>query len=110
MASKLTKKQLKALKDHCELCDMQGKGVMDVLKSIGKHLAPIAKKLGPKLLKKVVIPFLKKKLVGKGLDPAGNGLRLAGQRGRGKKKLPHMVKGSKAAKEHMAKLRAMRRK
>ena len=46
---------------------------------------------------------------GMGLDlPGGNGLDLPG--GQGKKKKRHMVKGSEEAKNHMAKLRAMRKK
>ena len=53
------------------------------------------------------MPFIKKKMDGGGLSPAGGGLRLAGQ---GKKtKKPKMVKGSAEAKAHMARIRAMRK-
>lgn len=72
-----------ACKTHCQSCIMRGEGIMDVLKSIGKVLGPVAKEIGPTVLKEFVIPFIKKKIEGKGLTPAGGALRLAGQ---GKKK------------------------
>ena len=46
-------------------------------------------------------------MTGNGLSPAGGALKLAGQ---GKKtKKPKMLKGSKEMKEHMARIRAMRK-
>jgi hypothetical protein len=81
---------------------MRGEGFMDILKSIGKVLGPIAKEVGPVALKEFILPFLKTKMAGQGLSPAGGALKLAGQ---GK-----MVKGSEAMKLHMANLRAMKKK
>ncbi len=63
---------------------MRGDGFMDILKSVGSVLGPIARELGPTVLKEFVLPFVKKKLGGKGLSPPGAGLRLAGQRGKRK--------------------------
>ena len=68
---------------------MRGEGFLDVLKSAGKFLVktlgPIAKEVGPTVLKELVVPMLKKK-AGLGLNPAGagfampsSGLKLAGQ-------------------------------
>ena len=93
---------------------MRGEGFMDILKSIGGVLGPIAKEVGPTVLKEFILPFVKKKIAGKGLSPAGGAhgmglspaggaLRLAGQ---GKKK---MTKGSAEMKAHMARIRAMRK-
>lgn len=113
---KLTKVQQKALlnaissqhksavKKHAKALHMQGHGIMDILRSVGEFLGPIAKEVGPTVLKEFVLPFLKKKMEGGGLNPAGQGLKLGGQ---GSKKF---VKGSAEAKAHMAKLRAMRKK
>jgi hypothetical protein len=113
---KLTKAQQKALikalpamhkasaKQHALALHMQGHGIMDIIKSIGSFLGPIAKEVGPTVLKEFVLPFLKKKMEGNGLALPGQGLKLAGQ---GK---PKLVKGSPEAKAHMAKLRAMRKK
>ena len=106
MPTRLTKAQQKSLlsalpahrknavKAHCQSCQMKGEGFMDILKSIGGVLGPIAKELGPTVLKEFILPFIKKKM-GNGLTPAGGALRLAGQRGRGKKKVgrPKKVKG-----------------
>jgi hypothetical protein len=93
-----------AAKAHCRSCQMRGEGFMDIVKSIGSVLGPIAKEVGPVVLKEFVLPLLKKKISGGGLSPAGGSLKLAGQ---GKKK--KLVKGSPAAKAHMARLRAMRK-
>jgi hypothetical protein len=103
-----------AVKSHCQSCQMRGEGFMDIIKSIGSVLGPIAKEVGPVVLKEFILPFIKKKMDGKGLSPAGGGLKLSGQ---GKKAVrtttsisrkPHMVKGSAAAKAHMARIRALR--
>ena len=99
----------KAVKTHCQSCQMKGEGIMDIIKSVGAVIGPIAKEIGPTVLKEFVLPFVKKKIearnkpVGSGLTPAGGALKLAGQ---GKKKL---VKGSAEAKAHMARIRAMRK-
>lgn len=98
-----------ALKKHCNSCEMRGEGIKDIMKKIGDVLGPIAKELGPKVLKEIIVPLLmnyakeKAGLSGKGLSPAGGGLRLAGQ---GKK----MKKGSQEMKDHMARIRAMKKK
>ena len=75
-----------AVKAHCTSCQMKGQGFMDILKSVGSVLGPIAKEVGPTVLKEFVLPFVKKKIEGGGLSLPGGALRLAGQRGRGKKK------------------------
>jgi hypothetical protein len=93
-----------AVKAHCQSCQMRGEGFMDILKSIGSVLGPIAKEVGPVVLKEFILPFVKKKIAGGGLNPAGGTLKLAGQ---GKKK--KMVKGSAEAKAHMARIRSMRK-
>ena len=92
----------KAVKQHAKQLQMQGHGFMDIIKSIGSFLGPIVKEVGPTVLKEFVLPFLKTKMSGNGLSLAGGGLKLAGQ---GK-----VIKGSLAAKEKMAKVRAMKKK
>ena len=106
-----------AVKSHCQSCQMRGEGFMDILKSIGSVLGPIAKEIGPTVLKELILPFVKKKMTGNGLSPAGGGLSPAGGglstggalklAGQGKQK--KMVKGSKEMKAHMARIRAMRK-
>ena len=70
----------------CQL--MRGNGMVDMIKSVAKVLGPVAKEIGKKALKEVVIPYaidkIKKKM-GFGEDKEGKGLRLAGQKGRGLK-------------------------
>jgi hypothetical protein len=117
MPTSLTKTQQKALlkalpesrknaiKAHCRSRQMKGEGIMDILKSIGSVLGPIAKEVGPTVLKEFVLPFVKKKMAGGSLSLPGGSLKLAGQ---GKK--PKLVKGSAEAKAHMARIRAMRKK
>ena len=75
-----------AVKSHCQSCQMRGEGFKDILKSIGKVIGPIAKEVGPVVLKEFILPFVKKKIAGNGLTLPGGGLRLAGQRGQGKKR------------------------
>jgi len=102
LLNSITPARKRAVKSYCRACNMRGEGFMDILKSIGKVLGPIVKEIGPVALKEFILPFLKKKMEGQGLSPAGGSLKLAGQ---GK-----MVKGSPAMKVHMANLRAMRKK
>ena len=99
--SKLTKAQqmavLKALppshrkmvKHHFVRHLQAGGSFMDSLKSFGSKaasfLGPIAKEFGPIVLKEFVLPMLKKKFAGSGLNLSGTGLKLAGQ---GRKKKP----------------------
>ena len=75
-----------ACKRHCQDCQMKGQGFMDIMKSIGKVLGPIAKEIGPTVLKEFVVPFIKKKIDGKGLSLPGGTLKLAGQGKRKRKK------------------------
>lgn len=105
-----------AVKKHCQSCSQKGEGITDILKKIGDVLGPIVKELGPKVLEEIVAPliikFIKEKagLGGKGLQVAGSGLNVAGSglklAGSGKK----MTKGSQEMKDHMAKIRMMRKK
>ena len=83
-----------AVKKHCQSCQMRGEGIADILKSVGGVLGPIIKEVGPTILKEFVAPFIMNKIKqkigeskkGDGLKIPGSGLRLAGQRGKGKKK------------------------
>lgn len=120
---KLTKAQQKALlnalpasekvklKKHVKDLHMKGTGLMDIVRSVGSFLSPIVQQVGPTVLKNFILPFISKQLGGSGLNPAGGslnpaggGLKLAGQGGK------KLVKGSQEAKDHMAKLRALRKK
>tara|TARA_R110000803_G_scaffold3847_2_gene13133 strand:- start:4194 stop:4469 length:276 start_codon:yes stop_codon:yes gene_type:complete len=69
--------RINAVKKHCKSCDMRGEGLMDILKTVGKILGPVAKELGPTVLKEIIAPFIKKKIKkrygGKGLKLAGRG-------------------------------------
>ena len=88
-----------ALKKYCRACQQQGNGVQDIIKKVGNFLGPIAKEVGPKILKEFIIPLLLKKSkehYGLGLTPAGGGLKLAGQ---GKKTSPWIAHCKKVAKE-----------
>jgi hypothetical protein len=117
-----------AVKKHCKSCEMRGEGIKDIMKKIGDVLGPVAKELGPKVLKEIIVPLLmnyakeKAGLSGTGLSPAGGGLGVAGGyyggkglspaggslklAGQGKK----MKKGSQEMKDHMARIRAMKKK
>ena len=46
-----------AVKSHCEKCSMRGDGFMDILKSIGRVLGPVAKAIGPTVLKEFIGSF-----------------------------------------------------
>lgn len=87
-----------AVKAHCVQCSMRGQGIGDILKTIGSVLGPIISEISPSVLKKFILPFIKKKMAGKGmcgkgLRQAGNGILLSGaglvlagaKRGRGLK-------------------------
>ncbi len=81
----------KKLREHLQAGQgMSGAGFFSFLGSIGKALLPIVKAVGMPILKDVLLPagvdMLKKKISGNGLSLPGGALRLAGQRGRGKKK------------------------
>lgn len=51
---------------HVKEKHMKGEGIMDILKSAWQFLGPIAKEVGPTLLKEIALPFLQKKLNGEG--------------------------------------------
>ena len=113
------KKQLVKMVES-ELENQSGEGWWDSIKSFGQKALPILKEVagpiatfvGPIILKEFLLPMLKAKfggglkLSGQGKKKKGSGLGLAGS---GKPKPPHMVKGSQEAKDHMSKLRAMRK-
>lgn len=102
--------------------NVAGSGVgEDFLKSLSwlvKALGPVAKEIGAVVFKEVLLPMIKTKAqqyvksksagsglktAGSGLKTAGSGLKLSGQ-GRGK-----YGKGTPEAKEHMAKIRDLRK-
>lgn len=68
-----------AVRRHCLQCSMRGDGLGSIFKSVGKVMGPIAKEIGPTVMKEIVLPILQKKIEGNGLTPAGGALRLAGQ-------------------------------
>ena len=74
------------IRKECQACAMKGHGLSQILKKAKSVLGPIAKTIGPVVLKKYVLPFVLKKIQGNGLKLAGSGLRLAGQRGYGNRK------------------------
>jgi len=63
---------------NAEKKGMSGTGIMDNIKGLGKGLLEVLKVVGPILAKEVLLPIIKAKM-------EGNGLKLAGQRGKGKK-------------------------
>ena len=89
---KLNRSQKKSLlhglppskKLHCRsICKsgrMRGEGIGDILRKVKNFLGPIAKEVGPVVLKEWLLPYLKTKM-----SSSGNGLRLSGM-GRKKNK------------------------
>ncbi len=81
----LPKHRINAAHKHCIACAQRGDGLKDIMKSVGKVLGGVAKDLGPTVLKKFVLPFVKKHVLGgsghggSGLKLAGEGLKLAGE-------------------------------
>ena len=114
--------QKKAVREHVRNLHQSGSGVMDILKSVSNFLGPIISQVGPTVLKEFIIPFIKK-MSGNGVElpgssgqgicdsSCGSGLKLAGQGDEKpvRVKKSRLVKGSEEAKNHMAKLRAMRK-
>jgi len=82
----LPQTRLESVKKHCEACNMRGEGFMDIMRSIRSKLGPIVKEIGPTVLKELIIPMIKHKVMGNGIKVAGGALRLAGQQGNGMKK------------------------
>ena len=80
----------KYLREHIQSGQgMSGAGFLSFLGSIGKTLLPIVKTVGLPILKEVLLPMgisaLKSKM-GMGVSLPGGALRLAGQRGRGRRR------------------------
>ena len=99
LLSSITPSHKRAVKKYCRCCQQSGDGLAEILKKVGKFLGPIAKDIGPKMLKEFIIPLLLKKAnekYGEGLSPAGGALRLAGQ---GKKTSPWIAHCKKVAKD-----------
>jgi hypothetical protein len=102
---------------------ISGKGIgNDILNWLGANIGPVFKELSTVVIKEVLVPLLKSK-VGLGLNPAGTGLKLAGQghmmngvmmprtmAAMKKRGMGDTGKGSQAMKDKMAKLRAMKKK
>lgn len=66
----------------CAMCHMRGEGIKDILKKVASVIGPVAKQVGPTVLKEFILPMLKKKYgiaaSGSGRRPAGNGLQVPG--------------------------------
>ena len=118
MPAEQKKKLVKMVESELE--NQSGEGWWDSIKSFGMKALPILKEVagpiasfvGPIILKEFLLPMLKAKFGGglklseQGKKKKGSGLGLAGNGGYKR----HMVKGSQEARDHMAKLRAMRKK
>ena len=85
----LSQKDKQMLMASLKADDMGGEGFMDFIRSVGKFLNPVVKKVGgiakdaaPFILKEIVLPLAKKELEkrisGKGLNVAGGGLKITG--------------------------------
>lgn len=59
--------------------DMQGSGIMDLVKTAGNALGHLAKEIGPVIIKEVVSAVIKNKMRGGGITLPGGALKLAGQ-------------------------------
>lgn len=84
-----------AIKKIAKEKSQKGEGIGSILRSIWKVIGPAAKVIGPKILEKVVVPYIENKLTPKDSPPPpypGNGLKLAGQ-GKKPKKAPKKGKG-----------------
>ena len=88
----LTPAYMRKINKVCKCEAMKGEGIGSIFKSVINAIAPVAKAVGPTLLKEIVLPlakgYIEKKVKGKGssgqgLHTGGDGLRLAGQRHRG---------------------------
>lgn len=82
--------RMKAVRRVCQNCEMKGDGLKSILSKVGRALGPIAKEIGPTVMKELVLPMLKKKLTGSGLSVPGGSLKLAGQ---GRKRRRRRKKG-----------------
>ena len=73
---KLSPAKKKYVRKLCSSCSMRGDGISSILTKVKQYLGPIARQVGPTILKDFIIPYMKKKAFG------GNGLKLAGRGGR----------------------------
>jgi len=79
----LTPKEMMIIKKTCNECAMKGEGLKKIFKKTKKVLGhPVVKAIGSVILKEVIIPYAKEAIKN---YMAGNGLKLAGQRGKGLK-------------------------
>ena len=74
----LPEHRINACRNHCQMKEMAGSGFMDILKSIGSVLGPLAKEVSPVILKELILPMLKTKISGNGLRLPGKGTKLPG--------------------------------
>jgi len=81
-----------AIKKHCHDCQMRGQGMAEIITSVTSYLGPIAKQVGPVVVKEFIIPYVLQKIERRlekfinNQNQNGSGLRLAGQRGRGRRR------------------------
>ena len=78
------------IRKKCHDCQMRGEGMSEILTSVTAYLGPIAKKAGPIVVREFIIPYVLQKIerrLEKFINNQnGSGLRLAGQRGRGRRR------------------------
>lgn len=75
----LTSSHMRKINQVCKCEAMKGKGIGDIFKSVIKAISPVAKQIGPTILKEIILPIAKSHIEKK---LGGKGLRLAGQRGK----------------------------
>ena len=75
----LTPTHMRTIKRVCKSEAQKGEGLGSIFKSVIKAIAPVAKIIGAPLLKEIILPLAKSHIEKK---LSGNGLRLAGQRGK----------------------------
>ena len=108
----LTPSHVKKIMKIVEMGQMRGEGLKDIFRSVVSFLSPVAKAVGPDLIKHVVLPIVKKKflgagkaripkvkLKGKGLTLPGNGIDIEGFLM--KKVIPSLGKAVKIDMKHL---------
>jgi hypothetical protein len=80
MINSLSPANKKAIMEAIEKHEQMGQGGEGFWSSLGKGLKEIVIALGPTLIKEVLVPIVKKKVLGEGLNLAGK------KRGRGRPK------------------------
>ena len=71
--------RVSAVRKSCRSKEMRGAGIKSVAIKARKALGPIAKEIGPTVLKEFILPMILKK-AGIEMPKKGKGLKLAGQR------------------------------